>query len=152
MVHEFGAKISKITGPEFDLLGFDPRGTGATLPRADCFSSEAESQIWDLQQGPVLNLSDNSIPFARSRAQLLSARCREALGGNDEDEWAPGRYMGTASVATDMLHIVEKLGQDKLQYWGIVCCLLPFSRFILLMQGVELRLRHRPVLRGDVPR
>lgn len=50
MVHEFGPKISKITGPEFDLLGFDPRGTGATLPRADCFSSVAESQIWDLQQ------------------------------------------------------------------------------------------------------
>lgn len=121
MVHEFGSKISKIIGPEFDLLGFDPRGTGATLPRADCFTTNAQSEIWDLQQGPVLNLSDISIPQARSRAQVLSERCWKALGGDGNgDSWAPGRYMGTASVATDMLRIVEKLGQDKLQYWGVV--------------------------------
>ena len=31
-----------------------------------------------------------------------------------------GRFMGTASVATDMLRISEKLGQEKLQYWGFV--------------------------------
>ncbi|KAF7980292.1 hypothetical protein HWV62_39067 [Athelia sp. TMB] len=120
MVHEFGEKIAKITGPEFDLLGFDPRGTGATLPRAECFNSLAESQIWDLQRGLVMNLSDQSIPLARSRAKVLGARCRESLDGNGEaGEWASGQYMGTASVTADMLRIVEKLGQDKLQYWGI---------------------------------
>lgn len=26
--------------------------------------------------------------------------------------------MSTASVARDMLHIIEKLGEEKLKYWG----------------------------------
>jgi len=29
------------------------------------------------------------------------------------EEWGIGRFMDTASVATDMLRIVEKLGQEK---------------------------------------
>lgn len=29
-----------------------------------------------------------------------------------------GRFVGTASVARDMLHMIEKLGEEKLKYWG----------------------------------
>lgn len=29
-----------------------------------------------------------------------------------------GRFVSTASVARDMLHIIEKLGEEKLKYWG----------------------------------
>jgi hypothetical protein len=38
---------------------------------------------------------------------------KEELNGQAE-EWGPGRFMTTTSVTTDMLHIVEKLGQEKL--------------------------------------
>lgn len=131
-----GNKISKIVGPQFDLLGFDPRGTGATTPRAKCFASEAQSKIWDLQQGPLLNISDNSIPLARSRERIMGELCLEVMGGTGKEdvdgtaaEWGPARFMGTASVATDMLRIVEKLGQDKLQYWGFVRCFFSSRSF-----------------------
>lgn len=29
-----------------------------------------------------------------------------------------GKYLKTASVARDMLHIVEKMEHDKIRYWG----------------------------------
>lgn len=37
-----GAHLHSIVGPEFDLLGFDPRGVGASTPLARCFGSDEE--------------------------------------------------------------------------------------------------------------
>jgi pimeloyl-ACP methyl ester carboxylesterase len=37
----FGERIHKIVGEDQDVIGFDPRGVGATTPRTDCFSSPA---------------------------------------------------------------------------------------------------------------
>jgi len=34
------------------------------------------------------------------------------------DEHSIGRFVSTPNVARDMLHIVEKLGDEKLKYWG----------------------------------
>jgi hypothetical protein len=83
--------------------------------------------IWDLQDGPLLNVTDESIPLAQSRQKAMAELCLKAMGGNGKEElngkaeeWGPGRFMTTTSVATDMLRIVEKLGQGKLQYWGFV--------------------------------
>lgn len=126
-VQENGQKLSKIVGSEFDILGFDPRGIGATTPRTLCFESESQEKAWMLQEGNLLNASDNSIPLARSREKVVSKLCRSTIGGNGQedingtvDQWGIGRFVGTASVATDMLRITEKLGQEKLQYWGFV--------------------------------
>lgn len=126
-VNKNGRSLSKIVGPEFDILGFDPRGIGATTPKPSCFESESQEKMWSLQNGGPLNISDYSIPLARSRARALSELCRGTIGGNGQEEingtasqWGIGRFVGTPSVATDMLRITEKLGQDKLQYWGFV--------------------------------
>jgi hypothetical protein len=126
-------------GPEFDILSFDPRGTGATTPRAQCFASESQAKIWYLQDGPLLNTMDESIPLAQNRQKAMAELCLKAMGGNGKEElngkaeeWGPGRFMTTASVATDMLRIVEKLGQEKLQYWGIVCYLMVTDFFCSL--------------------
>lgn len=126
-MNEWGRYLSKIVGPEFDILGFDPRGIGATTPRASCFESESQEKLWAIQDGPLLNTSDTSIPLARSRQRVLSDLCHRAMGTDVKDNMDGtignlriGRFMGTASVATDMLHISEKLGQEKLQYWGFV--------------------------------
>lgn len=61
-------------------------------------------------------------------------------------EWGPARFMGTASVAADMLRIVQKLGQDKLQYWGLVRCWLACGFSEALILDAELRLDPWPVL------
>ncbi|CCM00183.1 uncharacterized protein FIBRA_02211 [Fibroporia radiculosa] len=121
-----GRNISYISGGSFDVLGFDPRGTGASTPLASCFNSESAKGIWNLQAGDrLLNLSDGSVGLTVARERAVGALCKKALGGNGREdpdgtaeEWGTGRFMSTPSVATDMLRITEKLGQEKLKYWG----------------------------------
>ncbi|KZW01542.1 alpha/beta-hydrolase [Exidia glandulosa HHB12029] len=123
---EAGQALAQLFGPTFDILGFDSRGTGATTPLAQCFATPEESDAWLLQEIPVLRLEDGSIPLCRARDEVAASLCASRLGGNGKEEiggsaedWGPGRFMDTASVATDMLNIVEKLGQDKLHYFGV---------------------------------
>ncbi|EPT00976.1 hypothetical protein FOMPIDRAFT_1121428 [Fomitopsis schrenkii] len=126
LVRRSGKKIRRITGGSFNILGFDPRGIGASTPSAQCFDSVSQAKIWGLQAGHhSLNLSDDSVPLARAREIAHGTRCEGAIGGiGKEDangtaqEWGAARFMSTASVATDMLKITEKLGEDKLKYWG----------------------------------
>lgn len=131
LVRRSGKKIRRITGGSFNILGFDPRGIGASTPSAQCFDSVSQAKIWGLQAGHhSLNLSDDSVPLARAREIAHGTRCEGAIGGiGKEDangtaqEWGAARFMSTASVATDMLKITEKLGEDKLKYWGFVSAL-----------------------------
>lgn len=65
--------------------------------------------------------------MARSRERVIGELCENAIGGIGEEqiggtaeEWGAGRFMSSASVATDMVRILDKLEQDKLQYWGFV--------------------------------
>ncbi|EJD51018.1 alpha/beta-hydrolase [Auricularia subglabra TFB-10046 SS5] len=108
------ASLSQLFGPTFDVLGFDPRGTGASTPLAQCFSSAEEAHTWALMDVKVLRTSGGSVQLAQAQDDVIGELCARALG-----EWGIGRFMDTATIATDMLHIVEKLGQDKLQYYGI---------------------------------
>ncbi|OSC97428.1 alpha/beta-hydrolase [Trametes coccinea BRFM310] len=110
-----GANISHVVGGSFDILGFDPRGIGATTPAARCFETDSQRKLWELQgDSRILNLTDGSVDIARAREKLVAARCEEKIGG----EWGIARFAGTHLVARDMLEIVERLGQEKLQYWG----------------------------------
>jgi pimeloyl-ACP methyl ester carboxylesterase len=129
-VASYGKNLSAIVGPRFDIVGFDPRGVGATTPAAQCFETESEKAIWNLQEGSLrigLNTTDGSIPYARARQNVLGQKCAQFLGGNgveskngNASEWGPARFMGTPSVATDMLRITQKMGFEKLQYIGYV--------------------------------
>jgi len=153
-----GDMIASVIGPDFDILAFDRRGTGATTPLALCFDSDSQLEVWNIQDVLSLNVSDNSIPFARARENVVGERCLSALGGNGKEdlngtaeEWGIGRFMDTASVATDMLRIVEKLGQEKLQFAGFVSdsCLNPIYKLIYLR--TELRLHPWSIFCCDVP-
>jgi pimeloyl-ACP methyl ester carboxylesterase len=129
-IGELGANISAAVGPQFDIVGFDPRGTGATTPAVQCYATESQQRIWQLQQGSFivgLNATDGSIPYEKARENALGQKCAQYIGGSDvgnykgnTSEWAAGRFMSTASVATDMLHITQKMGFEKLQYIGYV--------------------------------
>ena len=123
LLRRFGENISEIVGPSFDLLGFDPRGTGMSTPSISCFDTASERAIWGTQEGhQLLNASDDSsVGVFRARAQLLGQRCEERIGG----EWDIGKFVSTPYVARDMLEISQMLGQEKLQFWGFVSCLRP---------------------------
>ena len=119
LIGVLGQNLSTIAGDKFDVLGFDPRGIGASTPRLDCFGSKAARDVWNTQEGyQLLNASDDALlNFYKARAKVVADRCAQ-LSSSMEGDIA--RFMGTASVATDMLKITEKLGQEKVQYWGFV--------------------------------
>ncbi|GLB45935.1 hypothetical protein LshimejAT787_3900110 [Lyophyllum shimeji] len=43
--------ISALVGPQFDVLGFDPRGVGRSTPRASFFETDLERVLWGGQNG-----------------------------------------------------------------------------------------------------
>ena len=151
-----GPNISTIVGDSFDVLAFDPRGVGASTPRLDCFASKADRDIWNVQEGhQLLNASDEGLlDFYSARAKVVGARCAQ----RSSEQGDIARFMDTASVATDMLNIVEKLGQKKLQYWGFVSRSLsqqylpPAAVYANATPSSELRHGPRTIFRGDIPR
>ncbi|EJD50932.1 alpha/beta-hydrolase, partial [Auricularia subglabra TFB-10046 SS5] len=115
-----GQRLSKVFGPTFDILGFDPRGTGATTPLALCFDSGNAGNTWDAQSPGRLSLDDGSFTYDRGRRRRCAHPARvKSNPGATAGDWGPGRFMGTPYVARDMIRIAEKLGQDKVQYYGI---------------------------------
>jgi len=131
-------------GPHYDIVGFDPRGIGATTPKVQCFESLAamdqfyRNTVFELGYTQPPNTvissseSDPNMQFARQRAfDDIVSQQRQALalfetqaklcaknmpnGGSDLN------YMGTASVVRDIAFMTDVLdGHDaKINYWGI---------------------------------
>ncbi|KZV95747.1 hypothetical protein EXIGLDRAFT_765947, partial [Exidia glandulosa HHB12029] len=140
---ELGPLMAQLVGPGYDLIGFDPRGVGATIPNVQCF----EPEEWDefiQTDALVMRTDDNSIAYARARDEIIANKCKAALGGNGQEqagtsveEWGGGRFMDSASTATDMLRIVQALGQEKLNYWGIYfAAMYPDKVGLMMIDGV----------------
>lgn len=96
----------------FEVMSFDPRGMAFSTPRGDCFQSEAARSLYDSQMlgteyGGVKDLSDKELAkeFALERALGLQCSLPGAHG------YVVQAYMSTASVARDMLHMVDKLDE-----------------------------------------
>ncbi|KDQ18796.1 hypothetical protein BOTBODRAFT_153690 [Botryobasidium botryosum FD-172 SS1] len=106
-----GELLQGIVGKGYDIIGFDPRGTGQTSPPLSFFPSAAARIQWNLKNGPLVNSTEGALSMAYSRAQVLGD-IAEANARN------ASQYISTASVATDMLSIMKAHGRDKLLYWG----------------------------------
>jgi hypothetical protein len=121
-----GRPIQKIVGDDQDVIGFDPRGIGATMPRVDCFSypyasgssmdGEEEDdyatgdyhRILYTAQVSGIGLPNSSTTALRSldaHARVMGRLCAEkdSLSGKD----SIFRHAQTPSVARDMLSIVD---------------------------------------------
>lgn len=100
-------------GKRFDVLSFDPRGMGFSTPTADCFAGEEaarslfDAQMMGSEAGSPVRGDDRAETIAAQRAlsRALGARCN--LPG--EDGYVVQEYVGTASVARDMLLMVDEL-------------------------------------------
>ncbi|KAF8217164.1 TAP-like protein-domain-containing protein [Mycena galopus ATCC 62051] len=108
-----GELFSTIIGPEFDIIGFDPRGIARSTPRASFFASRAEREIWSVPdaQYASMNASTDALSRAWARGMVIGQ-----LAGERDD--GSLQFITTDHTARDMLKIVEAHGQDKLQYWG----------------------------------
>lgn len=96
----------------FDVLSFDPRGMGFSTPRADCFEGEeAARALLDAQMlgaagaGVIGDDRDEVLAAKRALARAHGERCNVA----GEEGYVVQEYVGTASVARDMLLMVDEL-------------------------------------------
>lgn len=100
-------------------------------PLIDCWSGyQQNAQIWALQDVPVLDAHPGVLYDAYAQAAALSSQCTLAIGGakivsegissaeGRVRDAGPGRFVSTTAVARDLLHMMEKLGEEKLKFWG----------------------------------
>lgn len=94
----------------FDYIGFDPRGVGLTKPVMRCLDDPLLEQTWairDWEQG-VISASDAAFGrlWSIGRARMASCSLPREDGKPDIR-----KYLSTASVARDMVEIIERHGQ-----------------------------------------
>lgn len=93
----------------FDVIGFDPRGIGASTPQIVCLTAEEKDE--DRAEAD-LDRSPEAIAEAEQEAQEFAAQCAERTGA---DVLA---NVGTRDVARDMDVIRAVLGDRQLTYLG----------------------------------
>ncbi|KAJ7490748.1 TAP-like protein-domain-containing protein [Mycena latifolia] len=109
-----GSQLSTIVGPEFDLIGFDPRGIGRSTPQVSFFESRSEREIWSSNANSwTKSMNESADALSRAWARAI---VEGQLAGERED--GSLRFMNTDHTARDMLRIVQAHGHDKIQYWG----------------------------------
>ncbi|KAJ7648654.1 TAP-like protein-domain-containing protein, partial [Mycena polygramma] len=113
-IPRYGAYISTIVGPEFDVIGFDPRGIGRSTPRVSFFESRAEREIW-AGSGFSAEVSMNSSAETLGRAYAQGIVTGQLAGERDDGSL---RFINTDHTARDMLRMVQAHSMDKIQYWG----------------------------------
>jgi len=90
-----------------DILSFDPRGVGFTDPAVSCSGGIAASTSWRIRamEEGTLNSSNAALGRLWSMSHALGSTCADV--GDESIQ----RYLTTASVARDMLEIVEAHGR-----------------------------------------
>lgn len=106
-----GSSLLLMTGGEYDLVSFDPRGTGETLP-FNCYASTADRLAALYITPATLSQSDVALGNAFAAREVLAELCLET-------QRTHGELIGTIFVARDMMRIVDALDEDGLlRYWG----------------------------------
>ncbi|MBN9734652.1 MULTISPECIES: alpha/beta hydrolase [unclassified Pseudonocardia] len=96
-------------GDRFDLIGFDPRGTGASEPKIECLTDQEN----DEDRGQVFaDPSPAGVAAAEARNKQYADRCAERTGA---DVLA---NVGTRDVAKDMDVMRAAVGDEKMTYAG----------------------------------
>jgi pimeloyl-ACP methyl ester carboxylesterase len=93
----------------FDLVGFDPRGVGASTPAVWC-NSDADND--KLRADPQVDYTPEGVAHIESETKDFVARCVAKMG----DEFLAN--VGTASVIKDLDAMRSALGDQKLTYLG----------------------------------
>ncbi|KAK7032379.1 hypothetical protein VNI00_013127 [Paramarasmius palmivorus] len=103
--------VANVLGPEFDFVGFDPRGIARSTPRVSWYETRVERQLWSQPTVKELNHSSDNVASYWTRTKITGQLAEERAS-----DILP--YMQTDFTARDMLSIVEAHGREKLQFWG----------------------------------
>lgn len=101
---------------DFDLVGFDPRGVGASVPQIRCQTDEERDAA---RAANLRTRTDEEVAAANAAAEELAQGCA-ALSGADQgiDGATFLGNVGTRDVARDLDVLRAVLGDDKLTYVG----------------------------------
>ncbi|POS68750.1 hypothetical protein DHEL01_v212856 [Diaporthe helianthi] len=108
MVRTLGPYLQGILEGErhYEMIGFDPRGVGTSTPRADCYGPPANrASDADARYNMVSLDNDVGLQYTYQDRLALGELCGQ-LGPD-----SILNHMSTASVARDMLEIVDRLNE-----------------------------------------
>ena len=109
VVGEGGADFDRWSGGRFDVVGWDPRGTGASSP-VNCFRSDAErDRFWAGVSIPTTTAESQA--YQRKTVEL-ARRCGD-VGGDLLN------HISTADTARDLDALRQAVGDRKLTYIGL---------------------------------
>jgi pimeloyl-ACP methyl ester carboxylesterase len=111
MVASLSGRLAESPLPQrFDLVGFDPRGVGASTPTLDCLdAAEWEAERADLDVDP----SPAGVAQTEAENEQYAQQCAQRSGGAEVLA-----NVGTRDVVRDMDILRAVLGDEKLSYLG----------------------------------
>ncbi|CAE6457439.1 unnamed protein product [Rhizoctonia solani] len=120
--------MSEASGGQYDIVSWDPRGIGNTVPRAGCFTDRIEEDLFwkgtvprvGLEaRGNFTNQDDiNAFYKQTNKVDDLIEKLGKRCVAYSKDTF---QYIGTAAAVRDMIAMHDILeGSDKpINYWGI---------------------------------
>jgi len=98
--------LSPAVAARYDIIGFDPRGVGASVPSLHC-----DPSFFAHARPNYIPASQAAEQVLINRAKMYAAGCAQRFG------WLLP-YLTTGNVARDMDQIRAAMGQPKLSYLG----------------------------------
>ena len=102
------SQVSPAVRARFDVVGFDPRGVGASSPALTCLSGPQLDKYFATYDQPT---TPAQLATVVSQSKLFAQACEQHSG-------AMLPYIGTANAARDMDVLRAVLGDRKLTYLG----------------------------------
>lgn len=93
----------------YEIVSFDPRGIGLSTPQSQCFQSALarDSMTLQLRGAGSLDQGTNALRYNHAIRESYADICQES----DEEYGEIMGYTGTASVARDMVAMVDKIDE-----------------------------------------
>ncbi|KAI1413422.1 alpha/beta-hydrolase [Hypoxylon sp. FL1857] len=110
-INPIAEELFALTGRQFDLVAFDPRGTAGSKIPMSCIDNEYDAWSYLFDQTPT-NKSDVDLGDKWARGAMIADACLKTQNKT-------GSLISSAFVARDMMRVVDALGEDgMLRYWG----------------------------------
>ncbi|RYO93627.1 hypothetical protein DL763_004302 [Monosporascus cannonballus] len=107
---DIASLLQALTGSSYDLVTFDPRGTGNTIPFW-CYDNDAE-MFTAANEQKLGNATEFMLGRLWALADIGAHMCAERAAET-------GSLISTAFVARDLMRVAEALEEDGLlRYWG----------------------------------